>query len=410
VIEICVDSVASAMAAERGGAARVELCSDLSEGGITPSAGLIELVRERISIGLQVMIRPRAGNFCYSPDEFETMQRDILVARRIGADGVVFGILTSDGGVDVQRTKLLAEMARPLNVTFHRAFDMSCDLMRALNDICAAGVNRVLTSGGEQSAVQGIDRLAALVKTSSGRIAVMAGGGVREHNIASIVEQTGVREIHSGIRTRSATPAIPTTDKHRISLGTKPSGEYEDFQVSEEDVRKLCAAAALARIRSLMKTSAVIGVISDTHGSLRPEAVQALRGSDYIIHAGDVGDPEILDDLRTVAPVTAVRGNVDKGEWSKKLPEDAVLEIAGIVIYVLHDLAKLDLKPKTSGFAAVVSGHSHVAKQETQGGVLYFNPGSAGPRRFKFPISVGKLFVEESGVRGEILTLPIPSP
>ena|SRR5579863_2755437 len=153
--------------------------------------------------------------------------------------------------------------------------------------------------------------------------------------------------------------------------------------------------------------SILIGVISDTHGLLRPEAIEVLRGSERIIHAGDIGSSEILEKLSAIAPVTAIRGNVDKGAWARKLPETDVLEVGDIVIYVLHDLAQLDLKPKAAGFAVVVSGHSHVPKQETRDGVLYFNPGSAGPRRFKLPVSVGRLFLQDSGVRGEILTLPI---
>jgi putative phosphoesterase len=151
----------------------------------------------------------------------------------------------------------------------------------------------------------------------------------------------------------------------------------------------------------------LIGVISDTHGLLRPEAIEALRGSERIIHAGDVGSPEILDALSTLAPVIAVRGNIDKAPWSRKLPETQVLDLSGVCIYVLHDLAKLDLKSKAAGFAVVVSGHSHTPKQETRDGVLYFNPGSAGPRRFKLPVSVGRLIVEEDGVRGELLPLSI---
>ncbi|MBZ5573256.1 MAG: metallophosphatase family protein [Acidobacteriia bacterium] len=148
-----------------------------------------------------------------------------------------------------------------------------------------------------------------------------------------------------------------------------------------------------------------IGVISDTHGLLRPKALDALRGSDFIIHAGDIGDPATLDQLAEIAPVTAVRGNVDQEEWGQKIPETAVLEVQGVSIYILHDLQQLDLKPEASGFAAVISGHSHVPKQETKNGVLYFNPGSAGPRRFSLPVSVGWLMVEGGVVRAEVVTL-----
>jgi len=130
-----------------------------------------------------------------------------------------------------------------------------------------------------------------------------------------------------------------------------------------------------------------------------------LRGSQHIIHAGDVGSPEILEKLSSVAPLTAVRGNVDKEAWALKLPETEVLEVGGISIYVLHDLAQMDIKPKAAGFAVVVSGHSHVPKQATRDGVLYFNPGSAGPRRFKLPVSVGRLIVEGEGVTGELVTI-----
>jgi len=148
-----------------------------------------------------------------------------------------------------------------------------------------------------------------------------------------------------------------------------------------------------------------IGVISDTHGLLRPEAVKALRGSDFIIHAGDIGNPTILDKLAKIAPVTAVRGNVDRDPWAQKIPETNVLEVEGVSIYVLHDLQQLDLKPEAAGFAAVVSGHSHIPKQETKKGVLYFNPGSAGARRFRLPVSMGRLLVEGEVVKGEIVEL-----
>ncbi len=150
-----------------------------------------------------------------------------------------------------------------------------------------------------------------------------------------------------------------------------------------------------------------VGVISDTHGLLRPEAVEALRGSKYIIHAGDIGSPEILDKLAAIAPVTAVQGNIDRGAWAKKIPRSNVLEADGVSIYVLHNLEELDLNPQAAGFAAVVSGHSHVPNQEMKGGVLYFNPGSAGPRRFKLPVTVGRLVIREGRVEGEVVKLRV---
>lgn len=149
----------------------------------------------------------------------------------------------------------------------------------------------------------------------------------------------------------------------------------------------------------------VIGVISDTHGLLRPEAVAALRGAEHIIHAGDIGDPAILDALREIAPVTAVRGNVDQEAWAKDLPQTELVELEGVSIYVLHILEKLDLKPEAAGIEAVICGHSHVPKQEMKGGVLYFNPGSAGPKRFKLPVTVGRLTVEKGKISSEIFEI-----
>ena len=149
----------------------------------------------------------------------------------------------------------------------------------------------------------------------------------------------------------------------------------------------------------------LIGIISDTHGLLRPEALSALRGAEHIVHAGDIGAPEILDQLSGIAPLTAVRGNVDKSRWARELRETEAVEIGGVTIYVLHDLAQLDLKPEAAGFHAVISGHSHVPKQETRNGVLYFNPGSAGPRRFKLPVTVGRLVIEAHRLRGEIVKI-----
>jgi putative phosphoesterase len=148
-----------------------------------------------------------------------------------------------------------------------------------------------------------------------------------------------------------------------------------------------------------------IGVISDTHGLLRPEALVALRGSDYIIHAGDIGDAAIPVQLGRIAPLTAIRGNVDRDTWARQIPATNVLEVGGVSIFILHSLAELDLKPEAAGFGVVVYGHSHMAKQEVKNGVLYFNPGSAGPRRFALPVTVGKLMVENGGVSAEIVEI-----
>jgi copper homeostasis protein len=245
LIEVCVDSVASAVAAERGGAGRVELCSNLLEGGVTPSAGLIELVRARTSIGLQVMVRPRGGDFCYTAEEFETMRRDIVAAKKLGADGVVVGILNADGSVDIGRTRELVELARPLSVTFHRAFDMSADLFRALESVCATGADRLLTSGGAKAALQAVEQIARLVEAARGRIAIMACGGINHHNAASIIEQTGVREIHVGLRSSVASPMLHRNPE--LSMGTAAECEYQRFEVLEDNVLSLHQAVALVR-------------------------------------------------------------------------------------------------------------------------------------------------------------------
>jgi uncharacterized protein len=146
-----------------------------------------------------------------------------------------------------------------------------------------------------------------------------------------------------------------------------------------------------------------VGVISDTHGLLRPEAIGLLRGSEHIIHAGDIGGPEIINALEHVAPVTAIRGNIDTQSWARRFPETEVVELGGVHIYVIHDVNALDLNPKAAGFSAVISGHSHQPRQEMKDGVLYFNPGSAGPKRFRLPASVGRLEVASGRVSGEIL-------
>lgn len=244
VVEVCVDSVASAVAAERGGAHRVELCSDLLEGGVTPSLGLLGVVRSRLSIGVHPIIRPRPGDFCYSDEEFECMQRDIEIAKSEGADGVVMGILQLDGNVDVRRTRQLVEQAQPLSVTFHRAFDMSANLFQALEDVCTTGANRVLTSGGEQECLQGANKLARLVQSAQGRVTLMAGGRIGIRDAATIIERTGVTEIHVGL----ATPVNSTGAHHnsrRLSLGKAQGRELQRTQVLEESVRELIRAISV---------------------------------------------------------------------------------------------------------------------------------------------------------------------
>ena len=240
VVEVCVDSVASALAAERGGAQRIELCSDLLEGGVTPSVGLLGVVRSKLAIAIHPIIRPRPGDFCYSEAEFESMLRDIEIAKSEGADGVALGILEEEGHVDVPRTRQLVELARPLSVTFHRAFDMSAELFRALEDVCATGADRILTSGGEQECLQGVDTVARLVADAGGRIKIMAGGRIGILNAPKIVEQAGVTEIHVGLATPVRSPMVHRNS--RLSLGKAQGREYERTQVLEDSVRQLIRA------------------------------------------------------------------------------------------------------------------------------------------------------------------------
>jgi uncharacterized protein len=157
----------------------------------------------------------------------------------------------------------------------------------------------------------------------------------------------------------------------------------------------------------MIEKPVTLGVISDTHGLLRPEALEALRGSDRILHAGDVGAPEILEALAQIAPVTAIRGNVDTQPWAYSLPKAEVVEAGDVSIYILHDLGQLDVKPKAAGFRVVVYGHTHKPKIAEKNGVLYFNPGSAGPRRFHLPVSVGKLTIGAGKVRAELVELKV---
>lgn len=196
LFEICLDSVESAIAAQQGGARRVELCDNLLEGGTTPSAGTIALARQHIDIDLNVIIRPRGGDFCYTDIEFEVMKHDVEAAKRLGANGVVIGLLNPNGSIDAARTRALIELARPMSVTFHRAFDMAREPRAALETLIELGVDRVLTSGQEVSVLEGLDLISELVRQAAGRIIIMPGGGITERNVHKIVTQSGVKEVH----------------------------------------------------------------------------------------------------------------------------------------------------------------------------------------------------------------------
>lgn len=234
-VEACVDSVASALAAERGGASRVELCDALFDGGTTPSAGMIAACKEGVSIPVFVMIRPRGGGFVYSEEERDVMRRDIAIARELGADGIVSGGLLPNGDIDAELTGMLVEAAHGLPVTFHRAFDLTPDLEASLESLASVGVQRVLTAGGASTAAEGASALATLVQRAGSRIVVMAGGGVREENVRELLSISGVREVHvrltrltcgaspparHDLRVRRALPedeaAWEETDEHRI--------------------------------------------------------------------------------------------------------------------------------------------------------------------------------------------------
>lgn len=196
MIEACNTSVTSAIEAQKGGAGRIELCDNIYEGGTTPGYGTIKMAREVLTIALNVMIRPRGQDFCYSDLELRIMKEDIRMCKKLGADGVVFGILKADGTVDIERTTELVELARPLSVTFHRAFDMTPDPFRALEDIISAGVDRILTSGHKNKIIDGIELIKELVEMSLGRIVIMPGSGINENNILEIKNKTGAREFH----------------------------------------------------------------------------------------------------------------------------------------------------------------------------------------------------------------------
>lgn len=234
-VEICTFSLESCVNAQLAGASRVELCSGMYDGGTTPSAAMIRMAREKLSIELYVMIRPRGGDFLYSDLEFELMKEDILYARSCNADGVVFGILKADGSVDVERTKELVEWAAPMKVTFHRAIDMTRNMEEALEDVVRAGCYRILTSGGRNTVDEGIEQIRTLVKQAKGRVQIMAGSGVSATNASRLVE-IGVDAIHlSGKSSRDSKMVFRNPN---VFMGGVPGlPEYEQYYSDVEKIK-----------------------------------------------------------------------------------------------------------------------------------------------------------------------------
>jgi copper homeostasis protein len=253
VLEICVDSVESAMAAQGGGAQRVELCSSLIEGGITPSSGLIGAVRERLSIPVVTIVRPRGGDFFYSGEEFSVMKKDIAAARNQGANGVALGVLLRDGQVDVERTRELVELARPMEVTFHRAIDWAPNMEEALEQVIETGADRILTSGGAQTAMLGIHRIAGMVAKADRRIGVMVCGTVRKENIGEIARRTNAFEFHASLRKPGTSPVSYRNEL--LSLSEPGVDEFARYAVTAEDVRALRDALTTVQDGNLARTS-----------------------------------------------------------------------------------------------------------------------------------------------------------
>jgi copper homeostasis protein len=236
-LETCVNSALSAIEAQQGGADRVELCENLHDGGTTPSAGSIRFARKQLHIGLFVMIRPRGGDFLYSEEEFEIMKEDIRVAKELGADGVVFGILLPNGSIDMERMKVLVDLARPMGITCHRAFDMTADPMQAMEDLVKLGIDRILTSGQQPSAQEGASLIKDLIARSAGRIVIMPGSGVKEHNIASVLKSTGASEFH--IHLDKQVPSGMNFKRSIVNMGNPAQSEYEHTLTSRERIVKL---------------------------------------------------------------------------------------------------------------------------------------------------------------------------
>jgi copper homeostasis protein len=245
LVEACVDSVESALAAERGGAGRLELCDALHDAGTTPSAGMIDAVKARTRLPVFVIVRPRGGGFVYSPAELDVMRRDVDVARRLGADGFVVGVLRRDARVDAACTKALVEAAAGRPVTFHRAFDLAREPLEALETLVECGVERVLTSGGAETALDGAEAIAALVAHAGRRIGVIAGGGIRETGVRELVRRSGVREIHvRGTRLRRTAMALANPRVRLRKALPDDEGAWEE--TDEARVRAFVTLAASA--------------------------------------------------------------------------------------------------------------------------------------------------------------------
>lgn len=238
ICEIVVYNIESALKAQEGGADRIELCNNPGEGGTTPSFGVIEDVRQNVSMDVYVMIRPRGGDFLYSNYEFHAMKRDIYQCQRLSVDGIVLGILNANGTIDKKRCKELIDKARPLKVTCHRAFDMTRDPFEALEDCVEVGFDRILTSGQKPKAIDGINLISELVKRAKDRITIMPGSGVNEDSVEEIVTQSGAREIHfSAMVYRDSAMQFrnPGIDK----MGMEGASEYQLRTVDPERVRKI---------------------------------------------------------------------------------------------------------------------------------------------------------------------------
>jgi copper homeostasis protein len=236
VFELCAESVDACLAAHAGGAHRIELCTALSEGGLTPSHGLLREAVRKSGLPVHVLIRPRSGNFVYTPVEMDVIREDLKYARSLGASGVVLGVLSRDGTVDIEQTRQLVEMAAPLEVTFNRAFDYTVSQERALEDVIAAGCSRVLTSGGEPDVVRGAEPLARLVKQAAGRINVAVGGGLRLNNAATVACVTGAQHFHGSVRSRVTGPVLYTGPRMLEDEGLSADVK---FVVDSRDVRQM---------------------------------------------------------------------------------------------------------------------------------------------------------------------------